>query len=68
MVLYTDGITEAKDHRGEEFGLGRLKQTLQSVTGQTPREIQDRLINSLYEFSGSKEINDDYTTLIVKFR
>jgi len=68
MVLYTDGITEAKDNKGEEFGLERLKEALEKVTDKTPTEISERLINGLYEFSGSKEINDDYTTMIVKFR
>jgi sigma-B regulation protein RsbU (phosphoserine phosphatase) len=68
MVLYTDGITEANDQKGEEFGLERLKETLEGVTDQSPHAISERLINSLYEFSGSTEINDDYTTMIVKFR
>ena len=68
MVLYTDGITEAKNNKGDEFGSDHLLQTLLEVKDKTSREIQEHLINRLYEFSGSKEINDDYTTMIVKFR
>jgi sigma-B regulation protein RsbU (phosphoserine phosphatase) len=68
MVLYTDGITEAKDRKGEEFGYERLAQVLQEVKSFSPKEIQDHLINKLYEFSGTKNINDDYTTMIVKFK
>jgi serine phosphatase RsbU (regulator of sigma subunit) len=68
MVLYTDGITEAKNSRGDEFGSDHLLRTLLEVKEKTSREIQEHLINRLYEFSGSKEINDDYTTMIVKFR
>jgi serine phosphatase RsbU (regulator of sigma subunit) len=68
MVLYTDGITEAKNSKGDEFGSDQLLQTLLEVKEKTSREIQEHLINRLYEFSGSKEINDDYTTMIVKFR
>ena len=68
MVLYTDGITEAKDKKGEEFGNDRLAQTLSETTGKSPKEIQEYLIHKLYEYSETEEINDDYTTMIVKFR
>jgi phosphoserine phosphatase RsbU/P len=68
MVLYTDGITEAKDKKGEEFGYARLTDVLMAVKDATPRQIQEQLINRLYEFSGSSNINDDYTTMIVKFK
>jgi serine phosphatase RsbU (regulator of sigma subunit) len=68
MVLYTDGITEAKDKKGEEFDLTRLEQTLGEVTEKSPKEIQEHLIKRLYEYSGTDQINDDYTTMIVKFR
>ena len=67
MVLYTDGITEAKNGKGEEFGYDRLTQILTSVKEETPQNIQERLISGLYEFSGSENLEDDYTTMIVKF-
>ena len=31
------------------------------------KQIQDHLIKKLYTYSGSDQINDDYTTMIVKF-
>lgn len=68
MVLYTDGITEAKDAKGEEFGYERLEQVVDEVRSLGPKEIQDHLIKKLYEFTGTENINDDYTTMIVKFR
>jgi serine phosphatase RsbU (regulator of sigma subunit) len=67
MVLYTDGVTEAKDAKGEEFGYDRLLQVLLEVKQQEPRQIQEHLIKRLYEFSGTTNINDDYTTMIIKF-
>jgi serine phosphatase RsbU (regulator of sigma subunit) len=67
MVLYTDGITEAKNQKNEEFGYDRLATLLSEVKDLTPKEIQDYLIKDLYEFSGTSNINDDYTTMIVKF-
>lgn len=68
MVLYTDGITEAKNLKGDEYGYDRLMETLLEVKDRSAREIQEHLINRLYEFTGTENINDDYTTMIVKFR
>jgi phosphoserine phosphatase RsbU/P len=68
MVLYTDGITEAKNDKNEEFGYERLAQVLNEVKEKLPRQIQEHLIQRLYEFTGTKNINDDYTTMIVKFK
>jgi serine phosphatase RsbU (regulator of sigma subunit) len=68
MVLYTDGVTEAKNTRGEQFGYDRLAQMLLEVREQEPKQIQEYLIKRLYEFSGTTNINDDYTTMIVKFK
>lgn len=67
MVLFTDGITEAKNGRGEEFGLERLRMTMQEVVMRSPKEMQEHLIAELYKYTGTEEINDDYTTMIVKF-
>lgn len=67
MVLYTDGITEAKNGKGEEFGYDRLAHVVGEVKGLEPKQIQEHLIKRLYEFSGTSSINDDYTTMIIKF-
>jgi phosphoserine phosphatase RsbU/P len=68
MVLYTDGITEAKDLKNEEFGYEKLASIVQDARDLEPKAMQDHLINELYEFSGTKNINDDYTTMIVRFK
>jgi serine phosphatase RsbU (regulator of sigma subunit) len=67
MVLYTDGITEAKNAKGDEFGYDQLTKVLLEVKHLSARQIQEHLISKLYEFSGTENINDDYTTMIVKF-
>jgi len=68
MLLYTDGITEAKNNKGDEFGNDRLAAALNEVAGASAKEIENHIIKSLYEFSGSKNINDDYTSMTVKFK
>jgi len=68
MVLYTDGITEANNHKGEEFGYENLERTIMEVKARGAREIQEHLISKLYEYSGTEDINDDYTTMVVRFK
>ncbi|WMN05937.1 SpoIIE family protein phosphatase [Marivirga arenosa] len=67
LFLYTDGIIEAKNTDGEEFGYNRLSQYLQETNGNSPQEIQKGLIKYLYDFIGSEDLEDDYTALIIKF-
>jgi phosphoserine phosphatase RsbU/P len=68
MLLYTDGITEAKNQRGEEFDYVRLEAALKEVTEKSSQEIEKHIIQRLYEFSGTSEINDDYTSMTIKFK
>jgi phosphoserine phosphatase RsbU/P len=68
MILYTDGITEAKNKKNEEFGDERLASALQNNALKSSKEIEGSIIKTLYEFSGSEDINDDYTSMTVKFR
>ncbi|MFZ5972272.1 MAG: GAF domain-containing SpoIIE family protein phosphatase [Bacteroidota bacterium] len=67
MVLYTDGITEAKSQKGDEYGNERLQKVIEKVADKGAKEIQETLISDLHHFSGTDQINDDYTTMIVKF-
>ncbi len=68
MVLYTDGITEAKNGKGEEFGGQQLAAALQESSQKSSKEIEENVIKRLYEFSGTEDINDDYTSMTVRFR
>ncbi|MBS1682342.1 MAG: SpoIIE family protein phosphatase [Bacteroidetes bacterium] len=67
MVLFTDGITETKDSKGEEFGNEGLAAALNEMTTATAKEIEQNIIKRLYEFSGTKNLDDDYTLMTVKF-
>ncbi|MBS1487839.1 MAG: SpoIIE family protein phosphatase [Bacteroidetes bacterium] len=68
MVLYTDGITEAQNGKGDEFGYEHLASALNEVSTASAKEIGDHIIKRLYEFTGTQNINDDYTSMTVKFK
>jgi phosphoserine phosphatase RsbU/P len=67
MILYTDGIIEATNERDEEFGYEKLNNIVDLNSHLTIKQLNDKIIEELYLFKGSKELNDDYTLLITKF-
>lgn len=68
IVLYTDGITEATNQQGEEFGYDRLREVIEKNADQPPKMLQKILIEDLYTFCNHQPLNDDYTALIIKFK
>lgn len=68
LFLYTDGITEAKNKLNEEFGYERLKLFLEKHIESNVELIKEEILNTLYEFCESSNLNDDVTTLIVKVK
>ncbi|MFZ9503013.1 MAG: PP2C family protein-serine/threonine phosphatase, partial [Cyclobacteriaceae bacterium] len=68
MILYTDGIIEARNSKGDEFGYDRLSDVLVAHQNKSSDEIQKEVIQALYAFSGSDQLNDDHTMLVVKFK
>jgi sigma-B regulation protein RsbU (phosphoserine phosphatase) len=67
LVLCTDGITEAKSPKNEQFGIERLVDALEKHTTGDAAEIRNRIIGELDEFLGGMKLDDDYTLVIVKF-
>jgi len=67
MVLYTDGIVEAKNETGEDYGYERLKEIVQANVKDSPTELQEKIITDLTQFCGNQPLDDDYTSLIIKF-
>lgn len=64
FVLYTDGITEAKNFNGDMFGEARLCQVLQAHQG--PAEaLAESIIKAVGDFAGM-EPSDDITLVVVK--
>lgn len=68
IVLYTDGIIEAKNSEEEEYGYDRLESVVMDNHDRAPEEIQQAIIKSLFDFLGNESLNDDYTLLIIRFK
>jgi serine phosphatase RsbU (regulator of sigma subunit)/pSer/pThr/pTyr-binding forkhead associated (FHA) protein len=66
LVVYSDGVTEAVDVNGEEFGLERLKQVLREGYLDSASALRDRIENALSAFTTTAPAADDITLVIVK--
>jgi sigma-B regulation protein RsbU (phosphoserine phosphatase) len=65
LVLYTDGILEAANATGEEFGPHRLSALLKDGARLNPEAAADHIISSLQTWSKSQ--NDDLTVLVCDY-
>jgi len=66
ILLYTDGITEALDNEGNEFGLERTIESVRSSAKQGAQAIVTRLIDDLRNFVGPTPQNDDITLITIR--
>jgi sigma-B regulation protein RsbU (phosphoserine phosphatase) len=66
ILLYTDGITEALDSEGNEFGLERTIEAVRGSASQGAQAIVTRLIDDLRNFVGSTPQNDDITLIAIR--
>jgi sigma-B regulation protein RsbU (phosphoserine phosphatase) len=67
LVLYSDGVVEAANSSGEEFGEHRLIAAVESDPLAEPSEIRDRILRSVREFTGSDVLADDQTLLAIRY-
>ncbi|MCY3923461.1 MAG: SpoIIE family protein phosphatase [Chloroflexi bacterium] len=67
MFLYTDGITEAEDVAGQQFGRERLEEKLAGLNGEGPQELMESVLTDLRTFSGDAKQFDDITCMAVQF-
>lgn len=66
LVVFSDGVTEAADLSGEEFGEERLACILQENRSRRPHEIVEAVASAVAEFSGGAPVADDLTLVVAK--
>lgn len=66
MVMYTDGITEAANANGEEFGNERFAQRVLECIHLPAKEMIDYIRKGVADFTERKFLDDDGTLFIVK--
>jgi sigma-B regulation protein RsbU (phosphoserine phosphatase) len=66
LCVYSDGVSEAMNARGEQFSEERLAETLVQHSDKTAAEIRDAVISAIDAFAGGAPQHDDVTVLILK--
>ena len=69
VLLYTDGVTEARTPDGQLFGLDRLTDLLEreAASGQPAEELLRRLVRAVLDHQGGSGLRDDATLLLVQW-
>ena len=68
LLLYTDGIVEAKNKAGEQYGIDRLRKSLLTYKEKSLEVIKDGLIADLMTFLNGEKLDDDYTLAVLRFK
>ncbi|MCW7458863.1 SpoIIE family protein phosphatase [Leptospira bandrabouensis] len=66
ILLYTDGVTEARNADGFEFGESELKSNFFSFISLEPKNILEKIYSELKEFVKEQEQHDDITMVAVR--
>ena len=67
VVLYSDGVVEAANASGEEFGEARLIAAAEANVAAEPEEIRDSILRAVRAFTGSDVLVDDQTLLAIRY-
>lgn len=65
MVLYTDGVIEARNENGELLDVDRFKEIIKSKAGGTIEELKDHILKETMSWCNNKP-DDDVTMIVVK--
>jgi len=66
LLLYTDGISEATNEQGEEYGEDRIIQCIRRQAARTPKEITQHLLEDVQAFNSLGTRSDDKTIVTIK--
>lgn len=65
VFLYSDGVSEAMNRAGEEFGLERMAQVLADCPTTDPRTVNEAVFEAVRAFAGNTPQSDDITCLTI---
>ncbi|MBZ5674702.1 MAG: SpoIIE family protein phosphatase [Acidobacteriia bacterium] len=66
LVLYSDGVDEQPNEKGDEFGRERIMRVLKKQGTEAPQAIADAIIAAVDKFRGSAQIFDDQTVVVMR--
>lgn len=68
FVIFTDGLPEARNENGEEFGEERLCQVFHNLYDLNAGQIKERVLDEIMKFVGETPLHDDLTFIVMKVK
>jgi sigma-B regulation protein RsbU (phosphoserine phosphatase) len=68
IVLYTDGISESKNSKNEDFGDFQFQKILLENTNKSADDITNSVLKEITLFSSNNHQHDDITLVILKWK
>jgi sigma-B regulation protein RsbU (phosphoserine phosphatase) len=66
LVFHSDGLSEAPDLQGRQFGVPRLAELIEAHAALSASELADRMISEVQEFTQGAPLQDDRTLVVMK--
>lgn len=66
LVLYTDGLNEATDSAGNELGMDGVKKIVAEAVKLEPKEAADYILDAARKYSGTDQLSDDISIVVLK--
>jgi len=66
LFLYTDGLTEVFDNRGDEYGLARVQSLVAKHAAKSPDQMLAECLREIRDFAAGAKRTDDLTLLVMR--
>lgn len=66
LVMYSDGVTEAEDHKGQQFEEAALQRVIDLHAGEAPRQLAESILRVVEVHAQETYLADDLTLLVLK--
>jgi sigma-B regulation protein RsbU (phosphoserine phosphatase) len=68
LIAYTDGLTEALNAQGEEFGEARLRALAEDLQDSSAQEACDAVVRQVQKWIANAPQHDDLTLVVLKVK
>lgn len=68
IILYTDGLIEALNKEGKQYGLSSLSQVILNKSSLSAKEIANEVKQNVQTFVGNASLHDDQTLVVMKIK
>src|SRR6185503_6984893 len=68
LVAYTDGVSEARNPEGEEFGEERLVRVVTSNAHLSADELREQIVDEVHTWCRGAALHDDLTLVVIRVK